>query len=214
MKNWKNKLMSPSRIDSYLYYKNSEQTLDEFIDNLLGLTTMSVNVYAGIAVHSFIEKCGCGEFSRRVNNKFNFLFRADKWRCLIKTDKDITITLPGRREEWINKQFGDVLISGRVDARGNYVIHDLKTTSDCNLERYMASMQWKMYLWMTGCKQFVYDIIEVKIYEDKRIILIKDYIKLKLYSYVGMEEEIIDTLTEYSLFLDSIKDKIRDKVAA
>ena len=66
-KSWKSKFMSPSRIDSYVYHRDSEQSVDDFIDNLLHLREMPPIVDAGTQFHEFIEKCGY----INIPNKFN-----------------------------------------------------------------------------------------------------------------------------------------------
>jgi hypothetical protein len=99
---------------------------------------------------------------------------------------------------------------GKVDCIDGIVVHDIKTTRQIKLEKYAKSMQWKLYLWMTGLSIFGYNIFEIKIEEWKKSIMINKYEELKLYRYSNMEQDIFHMLDEYIGYLYQIKEQILD----
>ncbi len=200
-RHWKSSYMSPSRIDNYIYHRDNESsTVEHFIVQLLRLEPMSRNVLAGIAGHAYIERLLVGEME---NN-----FSINGWQFSINPKLDITIALPLDREKWCSKDFGEIQILGKTDAIGADIIHDYKFTSKINIEKYMQSWQWQVYLWMTGLSKFVYNIFEIDIDDDSDKATITDYQELKIYRYNGLDERVCGILAEYSNYLDLIKPHI------
>jgi hypothetical protein len=177
-----------------------ESHLNKFICNLLKLKPTSRNMLAGIAVHEYIEKQLLGEIPS--------IFTQNGWEITTADNVNVELSLPFGREQWIEKYFGDIKILGKTDARGVDIIHDIKTTSKINIEKYAESWQWQIYLWMSGLNKFEYNILQIKIDDVANKVTINDYQQLKLYRYQGMDGRVIELLSEYSDYLDRLKPHI------
>lgn len=199
--NWKSRFMLPSKIDSYVYHRSSEQDVELFVMELLKLTPFSKKAEAGVAFHSYIEKFGYGETPLHFNS--------NGWEFAITspTDNPIIIPYPYAREIKFSRNWYNINIFSVIDGIDAYGIHDIKTTSKLNIEKYIESWQWKIYLWLTDnlYNKFIYDIFIVDIDEKKNKVLINGYERLTLNSYPTMENDIYNIFNEYSDYLDSIK---------
>jgi hypothetical protein len=201
---WINRYITPSRIDSYIYHRDTENnTTQDFINNLLKLDTrFAINMKAGNVVHSYIEHANY--------ETVPIHFVKDGWTVQTSPYLDCQIALPSVREMKISKEYKQYNMFGKVDCIDGIVVHDIKTTRQIKLEKYAESMQWKLYLWMTGLSIFEYNIFEIKIEEWKKSIMINKYKELKLYRYSNMEQDIFHMLDEYIGYLYQIKEQIQD----
>lgn len=194
--NWKSRFMLPSKIDSYVYHRNSEQDVETFVMELLKLTPFPKKAEAGVAFHDYIEKFGYGDLPLNFTSK--------GWDIIIN-NINITIPYPFAREVKFSKNWNDINIFAVVDGIDAYGIHDIKTTSKLNVEKYMESWQWKIYLWITEMQTFIYDIFTVDINEIDNILTLKNYDRIELKRYPNMVNDIDNIFNEYSNYLDTIK---------
>ena len=199
---WKNKFMTPSRIDGYLYHRSSEQSVDEYIRQLLRLDPIGAKADAGTALHKYVE-------TFRYGIALPEQFESDDWKFTNTIKNDLIIDYPILREISHARKFNDdVTIYGKIDAVGAYKIHDLKTTSRMDMEKYMTSMQWKLYLWMTSYHIFTYNIFLVDVIENTKEVFLLNYEEITLTKYATMADEIRSILNDYSNYLDILKDMI------
>lgn len=211
--NWVCRLMSPSKVDNYIQYctgelysygDRPEYTLEMFIDRLLGLDTGNLlKMEAGTAVHKLFESYCLKERSS---------FEVGDWVIRLPYINYTLQDYPKVREFWCHGNIGSYTILGKIDAATATCAHDLKTTSNIDIERYINSAQWKMYCLMGGYKKFVYDILKVKVQEEERIVTIQDYERLELYPYKNMESEIFGILVAYSSLLQRIQPQILARI--
>lgn len=194
--NWKSRFMLPSKIDAYVYHRNSEQDVETFVMELLKLTPFPKRAEAGVAFHDYIEKFGYGDLPLN--------FTSNGWN-IINNNVNVTIPYPFAREVKFSKNWNDINIFAVVDGIDNFRIHDIKTTSKLNVEKYMESWQWKIYLWLTEMQTFIYDIFTVDINEIDNILTLKNYDRIELKRYPNMVNDIDNIFNEYSNYLDTIK---------
>lgn len=194
--NWKSRFMLPSKIDAYVYHRNSEQDMETFVMELLKLTPFPKKAEAGVAFHDYIEKFGYGDLPLN--------FTSNGWN-IINNNVNVIIPYPFAREVKFNKNWNDINIFAVVDGIDNFRIHDIKTTSKLNVEKYMESWQWKIYLWLTEMQTFIYDIFTVDINEIDNILTLKNYDRIELKRYPNMVNDIDNIFNEYSNYLDTIK---------
>lgn len=201
---WRNKFCSPSRIDTYIQYLTGyewkfgdnfkEFTPEGFVNKLLKIEPQSSRrkADAGNACHNLFERA-----------KFDTLsgvYRVDGWNIVLPTD-DIELSYPDCREQWLGMTINGIKILGKVDAINALSIHDLKFTSNLDIEKYVNSYQWKMYLIGAGLDKMVYDVFEIKVDDNINQVHIKNYHKLELFRYENMETEVIAILDDYLDFL-------------
>lgn len=214
MIDWKRKFCQPSKLDNYaqyltgdLYdskYKDAEgcvppYTEELFIDSLL-IFRETEAMKVGTALHRALEI-----------SKYNTLpdkFAIDGYTVEVKAN--IQLEIPQLREMWVTKDYEGVRIRGKVDAMSAKTIHDYKFTKSVDIEKYMNSWQWKVYLWMSPeHDNFVYDLFTVKIAIPKVEIIA--YEKLGLFRYAGLEQDVRDMYASYFHTLEVLKVRIYDR---
>lgn len=209
-----NKFMIVSNLDNFAqylsgeFYDKSEYTTELFVENLLRIIPPSRNMKIGTIIHSIFENIP-------LNNSISTIelsnqFTHNKWQINIDDKLDLKIALPSCKEISINKEIPhlNAAIRGRVDNIGGTTVHDLKVSSQFDVERYMYSWQWKTYLWMTEYDNFIYDVLVSTIHPDKDIITIKDYQQLSVYRYSNMNIEVENFIQEYVYCLNLLKPHI------
>ena len=212
--------ITPSRIDEYLQLLTGVKynfgdmppyEINDFIDNLLKISNpLSSNQHkadGGTAAHSMLEEL---QYGVPITGWSVFNNQIGSWNVII--DTDIVIQLPVIRESWVRGIIGETYLLGRVDAIDGIAVHDNKFTKQIDFEKYMESMQWKVYLYLTGRDMFVYNLFQVMVNDNQNIITIKDYQKLTLYAYDGMRQEVEEVIADYRELLISIKPLIIERI--
>ena len=209
---WRSKFMAISRLDAFEQYKKGvlydfggrpEYTEQLFVNQLLKLDPPSAKMMGGIAVHELVEKMGFQCLEQP------FLYK--DW-LILPPEQDLTIEMPQARELKTVLTIDNISIYGRVDAIDCNAIHDLKTTSKIDAERYFNSWQWRAYLLAENKHKFIYDILTVKICDELQQpeVRILDYTKLEMNSYNAMYEDVRNILHEYWDCLESLKELIKE----
>lgn len=121
--------------------------------------------------------------------------KQDGWTIIFALDADVQ--LPAMREVPLHCEYRGIPLYGRCDAISLHAVHDIKTTQSIDVDRYLESMQWRAYLYMSGRTQFVYDIFKVKRDEKIREMLVTDYVPLRLSAYPGMGRDVEGCLVEF-----------------
>lgn len=211
---WYEKFITPSRLDMFAQYLTGELysfgdrpefSTEIFIDKILKLEDPFgfSKADAGTAVHEIIE---LSQYDVPIFNKI----ASNGWQ--VYSLANLSIQVPVVRECKVMGMIKDVYITGRVDSIDGVSIHDIKTTSKYDPEKYISSYQWKTYCLLTGLKRFIYDIITVKVDEDNKIVTLLDYNKVSLSIYPGMLQEVEELVTHYKdtliLLIPQIKSRI------
>ena len=91
------------------------------------------------------------------------------------------------------KGFGLVKLGMRVDVLRGATVRDIKVTHrKPDLQDYIDSLQWKVYLEALQANRFVYDLFEVKDLKRGREII--PYEPLECYPYPGMRADIEEAI--------------------
>lgn len=210
---WADKFISPSRVDTFAQFLTGELysfgdrpefSTEMFIDKLLKLETFSPKAECGTAIHKALEESTYGILPET--------FTVNGWTVVIPETIDFELAIPQIREVWVQGCIVDVNVVGRVDSINAIAVHDIKTTSKYDPEKYIDSYQWKMYCLMTGLDKFVYDVITVKVDEVFKSVEITGYEKLELYTYPTMQAEVESIVTEYKAMLLRLEPLIVNRV--
>lgn len=192
LNDWRREVYRASRLDEFRYYLSGEKfdgqeyTAEDFVKRLT-VKQESPAMAAGTAVHAVIERAAFGELPERVSS--------NGW--LIVFDLDGELRMPAVRELALFREHKGIPLFGRVDAIDANAIHDTKTTSAIDIDRYMDSYQWRAYLWMSGRQSFVYDILRVKLEEDIKVVTVVEYVRLPLTTYPALSSDVESLLEEY-----------------
>lgn len=196
---WRRSIYRASRLDEYRYYMSGETfsgeeyTAAEFIRKMTTFEE-SPKMAAGTAVHKVIENAAFGDLPVRVDcNGWNIHF-----------DLDAVLPMPTSREIPLQREHNGIMLFGRCDAMDANTVHDTKTTSAIDLDRYLESYQWRSYLWMSGRRSFVYDILKVKVEEDTKIVTVQEYVPLKISAYPGLVRDVESLLEEFDACIKSL----------
>lgn len=207
---WRRGIYRASKLDEFRAYlsgelwNGDEYTAAEFVRRMTTFEE-SPAMAAGTAVHAIIEKAGFGDLPSRVPQ--------NGW--LVHFDLDADVPMPSAREIPMQREHKGILLSGRVDAMDANTVHDIKTTSAIDLDRYMDSYQWRAYLWMSGRQSFVYDILKVKLEEDIKAVTVQEYVPLKISAYPGLARDVESLLEEFDACIKSLGiGEIAQKLAA
>ena len=202
--------LSVSDIDLYRKYMDEDEdiSLKEILAQLRRETPKPAYMEAGNAFHKILERSSVGEVTRLTFDGMTFRF-----------DLDAGIALPEVREMRgemdIMTSVGPVTLVGKVDGI-DHAVHDFKLAGWFNPDKYLASYQWRCYLVMFNAWKFIYDVFT---YDEKEILdpkgkkrgpnkivigteyVINDYHELSLYSYPGIERDVLRQVDEFARFV-------------
>lgn len=187
-----------SALDEFRRYQSGETftgdeyTAEAFVSHLTDRQE-TAKMAAGTAVHRALEIAGFGELSEseQFGWKIDFLLDAD-------------LALPTLREIPMSREHNGVTLFGRVDSITGSTVRDIKTTERIDADRYAESYQWRAYLWMSGRNRFIYDVLTVKIDEDKRTVVVSDHVPLVFNRYPALDREVEALLDEYAAAVRSL----------
>jgi hypothetical protein len=91
-----------------------------------------------------------------------------------------------------------VTLVGKVDAIHGRTVTDHKFTGRYDPERFMGSIQWRVYLTVFDANEFVWNVFEGS-EKEPRSYVIRHLHRLTMHRYPGMER---DVLHEIGLFLE------------
>lgn len=184
-----NNRISVTWLDSYQYFLDSDMTEDELYDRFYGAFNQNPAMAAGTALHKLLENNDF--YDKSIGDGFLF-------EIINEIDGDVVLGEQNERENKHVVQLIDgVDLVGMIDVETPYVVIDHKLTGSYKPERYFDAWQWRTYLTMRNKDHFVYQVFECKpVREYGQRVEIKDYHKLDMYSYEGMQDEVKAILTD------------------
>lgn len=183
-----------SNIEAYRQWKNwtplfdgqDEPTIEDLV-RFITVDEPSAAMMAGTAFHKAIEHAGPGDHDA---------FEADGYRFILP---DAELTLPDVREMRAYGTYGDLTVTGQVDAVEGRIVVDHKTTSKFDPERYLNGCQWKFYLDLFGADEFRWNIFVIKELEEKVYSVAAPQV-LKAYRYPEMQDNCAALAADYLAF--------------
>lgn len=219
---WRNRFISPSRIDNFaMYLTNSywgrkdpetgediEFTDELFVNELLKKFEKTPEMKAGTALHKILE---LSQYQEEIHSFIGIEGELYNFEYCI--DESIEIVLPILRETKISKQFNDISINGIVDAINATTIWDHKFTKQIRTEKYYNSWQPRIYMWITGLNNFIFNLFQGKILPSTiepvmNHIRIDKFQSLTFERYANMDNEVEDFYMYYWEVLDKLKQLI------
>lgn len=146
--------VSVSNLELYRSWKKDEDLgLDWLLRRLRGEEPQTEAMAAGEAFHKILENPNFEEQTEVTHGNFWFSILCE-----------IEVALPRVRELKIQKQYGDLLVRGRVDGLDGLTITDYKTTGQFDADRLMEGYQWRYYLDMLNCDEFHWQVFVLSQY--------------------------------------------------
>lgn len=125
-------------------YRDTEWLLRK----LRGEEPQSEQMLAGEALHHFLENAPVDSEFYTLEGEYKGIY----WRFDFAADCAVDeLTF---RELPIEKQYGDVLVRGRIDGTNGKRITDFKTTSRFDSDKLFEGCQWRFYLDMLDADEF------------------------------------------------------------
>lgn len=155
----------------------------------------------GKAFHSAMESA-TGELDSLFSGEYRFDFNCD---CAIPQ--------PSCRELATQRQYGDLLVRGRVDAITGKEVTDYKSTQQFDPDRLMSGYQWRFYLDMLECDSFVWKVFVIREFGGPRSFEVRDVHTLKQKRYPDLHADCERLAGDYLRFASTIPE-LQKEVAA
>jgi hypothetical protein len=188
--------VSASDIDAFRYYlANDDAELADLLAQLRHETPPTEAMRVGTALHTALEMVRDGDYSELASGGYTFAFAIDG-----------EIDLPEIREIKAIKDYivDDCIVTlvGKVDAIHGKRVDDHKFTSRYDAERFMGSMQWRIYLDVFDADEFRWNVFEGREDSDDpgRRYVITALHQLVEHRYPGMRDDIERELRRFVEF--------------
>lgn len=185
--------VSPSIVASYEYWRSvddeerAREKLDELIAQIKGEPFEPTDaILLGRAWHEALERVGGAQMSDRTFEVDGYTFDTDSLRVV--TDKQPAELIRELRGELHLPEI-DVVMKLRVDGIRGTEVHEIKTTSRIDLERYMGSLQWQCYLLAFHAMVVVYHLCKLKKDRKTGIYSLAEYVPFRQFAYQGMRDD-------------------------
>ena len=195
--------VSATDIDALRYFKTAEhEDADAEAAALVALIAQlrreggeTPAMAMGKALHKALELATAGEFAE---------LEADGYRFQFPTN--VEIDLPDIREIKATKEIVvdgvHVTLVGKVDAIDGLRVDDHKATLRFDPERFLSSMQWRIYLWIFEATHFRWNVFEL--FQgagwDPRLFEVRNLHPINQFAYPGMAEDCIAAVREFIEF--------------
>lgn len=179
-----------TQLDAFRIWEQTEDLdMDWLLPRILGNQEETEVMRAGTALHKALEHLDGSELEidTLLTDEYRFDFNCGPCE----------IMLPTIRETEFVKHYGDILVAGHVDGLIGNAIIDYKTTAAFDAERYMESYQWRYYLDLSGCDQFLYQIFVMKDFGPPHCYSITAAHTLKQYRYPELHTDCENLVREY-----------------
>lgn len=180
-----------SNIEAYRRWSNWQPLHDNdeepsLADLVRQITTdePSEAMKAGTAFHKALETAGDG--THYTLEALGYTFRL----------ADGELALPTVRELRAYGSYGGLHVTGQVDGLQGKTVIDHKTTSRCDVERYLTGCQWKFYLDLFDADVFTWNIFEIKELEPNEYGVSPPQV-LTAYRYPEMRDDCMKLASEY-----------------
>jgi hypothetical protein len=187
---------SATDLDALRYFMAEDDgDLDKLLRQLRRQEPATEAMQAGTAFHAVLEGAGPGELRTASCDGFTFDF-----------DNTGDLALPEIREMKATREYriGDVIVTivGKVDAIHGSRVYDHKLTGRVDVERYMESVQWRVYAAIFGANMVVYNLFEKREVggEGSKHYVVGAPQTLRLYRYPELDADVEKAVAEFVAF--------------
>lgn len=184
---------SASDLDALRYFLGNEDAdLGALLSQLRRESPPSEAMQAGTALHTILETATEGELKTAEADGFRFDF-----------DVDGEVDLPAIREMKETRTYlidgVRITLVGKVDAVHGRRVYDHKFTMRFDPERFMGSLQWRVYLEVFGADEFRWNVFEAREVggQGSRHFCIHSLHPLTMHRYPGMARDVEAALRQF-----------------
>lgn len=194
--------VSATDLDALRYFlANEDADLDALIAQLRRQSPPTEAMLAGTALHAALETAQPGEFARLEANGYTFEIAAEG-----------EIDLPKIRECKGERQYlidnCRITLVGKVDAIHGRRVDDHKFTARFDADRFLGSLQWKVYLEVFGADEFRWNVFEGRETGPQSYVITAIH-PLRMHRYPGIDNDVRTALRG---FLDFARQHLPEKV--
>lgn len=186
--------LSVSDLDQFVYFKNSDQQIDELMRRLRKQEPATPAMATGIAFHTALEFAQEGSYIALEAEGYIFNVLGH-----VSLDLPELRELKAEQAVYINPNLAVTLV-GKVDAIDGLTVHDHKTSSRFDAERFFDTYQWRFYLEMFKADTFQWNVFVLK-QTGLTEYDVTEFHQLKQHRYIGMAADCADLLREFLEFL-------------
>jgi hypothetical protein len=180
--------------------QDEEQDVDAFRSYIF-LNQPSEPMLAGTAFHRCLETIQPGEFSELSADGFTFIIAGD-----------LTLPVCPIREIRAYKRYGDIEVTGQLDAEYGKRVEDHKTTGYFNADKYLEGYQWRFYLDMFDADTFRWNVFPlVPVRGRERTYEVREVHHLEQCRYPGMHEDCMDLAERFRIFASIHLPELNDR---
>ena len=168
---------------------DDDLSLDWLLRRIRGLEPPTENMLAGRAFHEALENAAAPEIETLRAGPYRFDFN-----CAAE------IHMANLREIPVSREYGNLLVRGRVDCWIGQEITDFKTTEQFDADRLLEGFQWRYYLDMTGCNAFCWNVFVIK-ESEAQCYEVRQCHTLRQKRYPGLHEDCERLALDYHAVL-------------
>lgn len=180
-----------SQVDVFRSWEDDPEAGTEWLIKALSSDKPTEDMERGTAFHTAMETLGECELDRIESEGYTFLF-----------DGDFEIPRFPVREIRRNKDYGGIVISGKVDAINGHHILDHKASTYFDAERYFTKYQWRYYLDIFNADKFTWYVWEMLEADEPGLWVVRDLHVLEQYRYPNLDNDCRDLALRLKAFAE------------
>jgi hypothetical protein len=193
-----------SNAESFRQWREDEEAeLEPLLARLRGQGEETDSMRAGTALHKALEAAQEGTSAT---------LQAPGHRFIIECD--IELALPETRELRASKNYGPITITGQVDLLDGKRIEDHKSTARFDVEWYLPSYQWRLYLDIFEADVFRWNIFEMDFDHladnGDRVYRVFGFHKLEQVRYPGLHDDCRKLAHDLARFITEYAPDLRE----
>jgi len=168
-----------SQVDMFRAWEQDPESNSGWLLKALTSNEPTEDMLRGTAFHAALETIKVGEVDRIDSQGFTFLF-----------DGDFTVPAAPVREVRLNKNYGGIVVSGKIDGLFGRHIIDHKAAMWFDAERYFKKYQWRYYLDIFKAEKFTWYVWEMQEHDQEpRTYTVRDLHVIEQYRYPELEQD-------------------------
>lgn len=178
---------SVTKLEAFRRWRlNEDATVQDFLAYIQSPPSHRMNV--GTAFHKILEVLPSSEgVAEYMMDGITFNFKCEA-----------IVSRAQFGEVRIEKQYGPLMVSGKLDAIHGNVITDYKTTRQFEALNFLEGAQWKFYLDLYDADEFIWNVFVLKpLNEDETEFDVVDFHILKASRYPAMYEDCLSLAQDY-----------------